>query len=136
MYPSRPWLYAAAIGALTILSVHNWSGGQQPAAEKAKSPADPNHFEFEIVQSFDAKYEGDTPGHMGRSGGLENRRPQVALGDGVYRGNEKIGVITGLGWSRVHGSLEIEFDPIAKARICVGDVVWLALDGQTAAAGR
>ena len=101
--------------------------GQQPA-NIAKPASDPNRFEFEVVQSFDAKYEGDTPGHVGRSGGLENRRPQVALGDGVYRGQEKIGVITGLGWSRAHGSLEVEFDPIGEMRICVGDVVWLALN--------
>ena len=106
------------------------SNGQQPEAKSPRALADPNKFEFEVVQSFDAKYEGDTPGHMGKSGGLGNRRPQVALGDAVYRGQQKVGVITGLGWSRSYGSLEVEFDPVGDVRICVGDVVWLALDGK------
>lgn len=105
------------------------SSGQQPEANPA-ALADPNKFEFEVVQSFDAKYEGDTPGHVGKSGGLANRRPQVALGDAVFRGKEKVGVVTGLGWSRSYGSLEVEFDPVGDVRISVGDVVWLALDGK------
>jgi hypothetical protein len=106
---------------------HSFTSGQQSAAPGQKPAADPNRFEFEVVQSFDAKYQGDSPGHMGKSGGLENRRPHVALGDPVFRGQEKVGVITGLGWSRTHGSLEVEFDPVDDARICVGDEVWLAL---------
>ena len=113
--------------ATGTLGWHSLTNGQQPAANQAKPAADPNRFEFEVVQSYDAKYEGDRPGHMGKSGGLENRRPHVALGDSVFRGQEKIGVITGLGWSRTHGSLEVEFDPVGDARICVGDIVWLAL---------
>jgi hypothetical protein len=110
-----------------------WISAQQPRVEKAQ-PAASNRFEFEVISSFDAKYEGDTPGHVGRSGGLENRKLQVALGDPVFRGEQQIGKITGLGWSRVHGSLEVEFDPVNAARICVGDVVWLALDGKPPAA--
>ena len=108
------------------------TSGQQPAANPARAPADPNRFEFEVVQSFDAKYEGDTPGHIGRSGGLADRRPHVALGDPVFRGQQKIGVITGLGWSRTHGSLEVEFDPVDQMRISVGDQVWLALQPKPA----
>jgi hypothetical protein len=115
--------------AVVALSRPFGTDGQQPA-NIAKPAADPNRFEFEVVQSFDAKYEGDTSGHVGKNGGLENRRPQVALGDAVYRGQDKIGVVTGLGWSRTHGSLEVEFDPIGEVRICVGDVVWLALNGR------
>jgi hypothetical protein len=121
-----------AVGIVVVtFAGRSLSSGQQPAAKAAKAPTDLNRFEFEVVQSFDAKYEGDTPGHMGKSGGLQNRRPQVALGDAVFRGEEKIGVVTGLNWSRTNGSLEVEFDPVGDARICVGDVVWLALNGRT-----
>jgi len=120
-----------AVGIVGVsLGWHTLSSGQQPAEKAAKATADPNRFEFEVVQSFNAKYEGDTPGHVGKNGGLENRRLQVALGDAVYRGQDKIGIVTGLGWSRTHGSLEVEFDPIGEVRICVGDVVWLALNGR------
>jgi len=127
MIRSRSFGVLLLVVAVVALSRPFGTDGQQPASI-AKSEADPNRFEFEVVQSFDAKYEGDTPGHVGRSGGLENRRPLVALGDGVFRGQQKVGVITGLGWSRSHGSLEVEFDPVGDVRICVGDVVWLALN--------
>jgi len=131
MAPRKIELTLLAVGIVGVsLGWHTLSSGQQPATKAAKTPADPNRFEFEVVQSFDAKYEGDRPGHVGKNGGLENRRPQVALGDAVYRGQEKIGIVTGLGWSRTHGSLEVEFDPIGEVRICVGDVVWLALNGR------
>lgn len=120
-----------AVGVLVVtLGWRARSSGQQPEANAVRAMADPNKFEFEVVQSFDAKYDGDTPGHVGKSGGLANRRPQVALGDAVYRGQQKVGVTTSLGWSRSYGSLEVEFDPVADVRICVGDVVWLALDGK------
>lgn len=49
------------------------------------------------------------------------------MGDPVYRGDKKVGTITGLRWSRGHGSLEVEFDPEPKIRIEVGDVVWMKL---------
>jgi hypothetical protein len=125
-------LIVLAIGLTAASFVwHSFTSGQQPAPTTAKPAADPSRFEFEVVQSFDAKYEGDTPGHMGKSGGLADRRPHAALGDPVFRGQEKVGVITGLGWSRTHGSLEVEFDPVDKARISVGDVVWLALNKPT-----
>ena len=84
-----------------------------------------------MIQSFDAKYEGDTPGHIGKSGGLGERRPRVALGDPVFRGEERVGTVTGLTWSRPFGSLEVEFDPVEKVRISVGDDVWLDLDNAT-----
>ncbi|HZN36702.1 MAG TPA: hypothetical protein VFB80_22890 [Pirellulaceae bacterium] len=110
-----------------------WLAGQQPAART--QPAS-NRFEFEVIQSYDARYQGDTPGHMGRSGGLENRKLQVALGDPVFRGEQQVGKVTGLGWSRPHGSLEVEFDPLPAVRVCVGDSVWIALDGQKPAVSR
>jgi hypothetical protein len=85
-------------------------------------------FNFEVIESFDAKYLGDTPGHLGRGGGLENSRPSVALGDHVYRGEKKIGTITSIVWSRVQSSLTVEFDPEPLTRIAVGDSVWIDLN--------
>ena len=125
--PIYPTLLVLGLAAIAF-GWRSTTSGQQPAAKAAPAAADPNRFEFEVVQSYDARYEGDRPGHMGKSGGLADRRPHVALGDPVFRGQEKIGVITGLGWSRTHGSLEVEFDPVGELRICVGDVVWLALN--------
>jgi len=54
---------------------------------------------------------------------------RVALSDPIYRGDELIGRVTGLTWSRTHGALDIEFDPVDHAHVCVGDKVWMALDG-------
>jgi hypothetical protein len=124
----RNWLGVAAISCAIVAGWQVWSSGQQPATGKGKAAADPNRLEFEVVHSFDAKYEGDTPGHMGRAGGLEHRRPRVALGDPIYRGDEKVGSVTGLTWNRTNGSLDIEFDPADDTRICVGDAVWVMLD--------
>lgn len=128
-------IFVVTVVALGLaLSMNLLLTAQPPAATKLKAQpqAVADRFEFEVVQSFNAKYEGDTPGHMGRNGGLGDRRPRVALGDPVFRGEEQIGQITELGWSRVHGSLEVEFDPAPGARICVGDQVWLYLEGPPA----
>jgi len=133
MYGSQRWWSVAAIGLALVAGWQVWSRGQQPATGKAKEAAGANRLEFEVVQSFDAKYLGDTPGHMGRAGGLENRRPRIALGDPIYRGEEKVGIVTGLEWNRVNHSLDIEFDPHDHARVCVGDAVWMALDGNAPA---
>lgn len=95
-----------------------WSGAQEESASRLS---------FEVIESFDAKYLGDTPGHMGRVGGLAARRPRVALGDPVYRGEEIVGTVTGLVWNRANGSLDIEFDPAALKTIVLGDTVWIAL---------
>jgi len=129
----RP-LYPTLLALGLVVIAFGWrslTSGQQPGANPVRAPADPNRFEFEVVQSYDARYQGDTPGHMGKSGGLADRRPHVALGDPVFRGQQKVGVITGLGWSRTHGSLEVEFDPVDHVRISVGDEVWLALQSKT-----
>jgi hypothetical protein len=117
--------------AAGLVAAAAWCGlavvrSQQPAKPQT-SPQAIGKFEFEVIESFDAKYEGDTPGHIGRSGGLGDDRPQAALGDAVYRGEQKIGAVTALRWSRGQGSLEVEFDPQPKTRINVGDVVWLKL---------
>jgi hypothetical protein len=123
------------IVAMGLAIIGGWqllSNGQQSATDKAKTP-DSNRLEFEVVQSFDAKYDGDSPGHLGRAGGLQNRRLHAALGDTIYRGDVKVGTVTGLTWNRTNGSLDIEFDPAENTRISVGDEVWMFLDGNAAA---
>ena len=127
------WLVSVVVGLTIVGGWQIWTSGQQPAAEKGKEAAAANRLDFEVVQSFDAKYEGDTPGHIGRAGGLATRRPHVALGDAIYRGEEKVGMVTGLTWNRTNGSLDIEFDPAEQVRICVGDAVWMMLDGSVPA---
>jgi hypothetical protein len=122
----KPWSWLAAAILLALGAL----GAAQQAAPKAAPGAGGSRFNFEVIESFDAKYEGDTPGHIGKSGGLGERRPHVALGDPVFRGDEKIGIVTGLVWSRAQGSLQVEFDPVGDVRVCVGDEVWLALDGK------
>jgi hypothetical protein len=126
----RHGLGIVALGLAIITGWQLWSSGQQPPAGQPKAAADSNRLEFDVVESFDAKYLGDTPGHMGRAGGLEHR-PRIALLDPIYRGEEKVGVVTGLQWNRTRLSLDIEFDPVDHARICVGDAVWMALDGSS-----
>lgn len=88
-------------------------------------------FTFEVIESHDAVYLGDTPAHVGKDGGL-TVRPQVALGDPVYRtANERrlvVGRITRVVWNRVSGSLEVEFDPEPLQRVAVGDEVWIDLN--------
>jgi len=88
-------------------------------------------FFFEVIDSHDAKYPGDTPSHMGKDGGL-TVRPNVALGDPVYRTVNQvttvIGKVTMVVWDRVSGSLTVEFDPQPLHRIAVGDEVWVDLN--------
>lgn len=94
-------------------------------------PPHGTHFWFEVIESFNAKYEGDTPGHIGRGGGIKFH-PHVALGDSVYHriGEEDrvIGVVTGAIWDRLKGSLTVEFRPQEDHRIAVGDDVWVDLN--------
>ncbi len=123
----RKWFVVAVTVTLLIAGWQVWSVGQQPGGEKAKQGGG-NRLEFEVVSSFDGKYLGDTPGHMGRVGGLTTKKPRIALGDKVYRGEDIVGLVTGLEWNRTNTSLDIEFDPVDHARICVGDAVWLVLD--------
>lgn len=94
-------------------------------------------FAFEVIESHDAEYLGDTPGHMGRDGGLIVR-PSVALGDGVYRTegqtSRRVGTVTRAVWDRVSGGLTVEFDPAPLMRIAVGDEVWVDLNPAPATA--
>jgi hypothetical protein len=116
------------VGAMGLGIVHHFLAAQDvvrtPPPDKIAG-----RFQFEVVECFDARYLGDTPGYTGRHGELGDFRPTAALGDPVYRGNDKVGRVTRLAWSRPHGSLEIEFDPEPKVDVHVGDVVWLKLGG-------
>lgn len=125
-------LVAATVAAVgTYATVDAQQVGPSAPTPAAASPIANGRFQFEVIESFDAKYQGDTPGHIGKHGELGDFRPQAALGDPVFRGEEKIGTVTNLFWSRGHGSLEVEFDPEPKLRIAVGDVVWLKMgDGK------
>jgi hypothetical protein len=75
---------------------------------------------------------------MGRDGGL-TVRPNVALGDGVYRtegeASRRVGTITRAVWDRVSGGLTIEFDPEPLTRIAVGEEVWVDLNPAPVAVG-
>jgi hypothetical protein len=126
MQRTKKWLPGVPLGIAIIIGWQLLSSGQQPAAEKTKESA--SRLEFEVVHSFDAKYLGDTPGHMGWVGGLTTRRPKVALGDRIYRAEEQVGIVTGLDWNRANNSLDIEFDPVNHARVYVADAVWVQLD--------
>lgn len=116
---------SVAIVFVVVISRVSVSVEAQDRSSKAPPAAVVGRFEFEVVESFDARYSGDTPGHIGRHGELQEVRPMVALGDAVYRGDTIVGNVTRLEWSRVHGSLEVEFGPVKDARVCVGEVVWL-----------
>lgn len=114
-------------------------------AAAARSPADDDApllrapegtpFVFEVIESLDAAYLGDTPSHVGRSGGLEFR-PNVALGDPVYRvvgegesrKSVRVGRVSRVVWERISGSLTVEVDPDPLVRVAVGDEVWIDLN--------
>jgi hypothetical protein len=123
--PQRVWLALALLG---IVAVGGYATVVAQQVDQVKpTPKADGKFEFEIIESFDSKYAGDTPGHIGKHGELGDFRPSAALGDPVFRGEQKIGTVTNLVWSRGHGSLEIEFDPEPNIRIAVGDIGWLKM---------
>lgn len=134
-------LAAALLGLLLTASlphtnaVHGGEAGETPLPLAPPGTA----FRFEVIESHDADYLGDTPAHLGKNGGL-TVRPQVALGDPVYRktatGRTRVGYITRATWSRTAGSLEVEFDPAPFQRIAVGDEVWIDLNPPPAAIDR
>lgn len=124
---------AAALAAFVFLSPLAAAGPARADDAEARLPLAPpgTRFPFEVIESHDAVYLGDTPGHMGRDGGL-TCRPNVALGDGVYRtaGEQtvRIGTITRVVWDRVSGGLTVEFDPAPLVRVAVGEEVWIDLN--------
>jgi hypothetical protein len=104
---------------------------EDPRAPVREHPAPGTRFWFEVIESFNAKYQGDTPGHIGRGGGL-SLHPHVALGDPVFHKvgdiDKAIGSVTGVRWERLKGALTIEFRPHEEHRIAVGDEVWIDLN--------
>jgi hypothetical protein len=127
----RRWLAAAVLLVACGAAV---GYAQEPRTRLPLAPPG-TRFSFEVIESHDAAYLGDTPGHMGRDGGLKFR-PNVALGDGVFRTDgdktTRIGVITRVLWDRVSGGLTVEFDPEPLTRIAVGEEVWVDLNPASA----
>ena len=126
------WLAAAVVGLALATAAPAARVARAAEGEPSLPPAPPGMaFRFEVIESHDADYLGDTPAHLGKNGGL-TVRPQVALGDPVFRktatGRTRVGHITRATWSRVGGSLEVEFDPEPFQRIAVGDEVWIDLN--------
>ncbi len=134
------WSHAVACLVLGALAAWSSAGGGVHVVEaadaqagKQRAPHAPHGtpFHFEVLESHDADYLGDTPAHIGKDGGL-TVRPQVALGDAVYRtvgtDTKVVGAITLVKWDRVSGSLTVEFDPQPFERIAVGDEVWIDLN--------
>jgi hypothetical protein len=116
--------------AAILLAVGDARGVDAEAALPLAPKGTP--FRFEVIESHDALYLGDTPAHTGKDGGL-TVRPHVSLGDPVYRDDTAerrtlVGRITRVEWSRVSGSLEVEFDPEPLQRVAVGDEVWIDLN--------
>lgn len=128
---------AAVIGFACLVPVGTGSARADEPPASLPLATSGTRFEFEVIESIDAAYLGDTPGHMGRGGDLAVR-PNVALGDGVYRTlgetTTRIGTITRVRWERVSGGLTVEFDPVPLVRIAVGEVVWIDLNPVPAAA--
>lgn len=132
--PPHSWLRAATL-MLTLqacsASFLTPRAGAEDAQAGLRLAAHGTPFHFEVIESHDAKYLGDTPAHMGKDGGL-TVRPNVALGDHVYRtvnnSTTVIGRVTLVLWDRVSGSLTVEFDPEPLHRIAVGDEVWIDLN--------
>jgi hypothetical protein len=133
MSKSQPaWLAVIAICGVSAFAVKL---SAQPGKKTVETPtvnfvlAKPGtRFEFDVIEMFNAKYLGDTPGYIGRSGGLTGIRPRVALGDTVYRGEERIGTVTNVNWARTQDGMTVEFDPSPLTRIAVGDSVWVYLN--------
>jgi hypothetical protein len=129
MSPRRYLVVGCLIAAAFIAGHWLSSVPGQDVKRAPPSPAMQGRFEFEVIETYDSKYLGDTPGLIGRHGELGDFRPQAALGDPIFRGTEKVGKVSGLRWSQGTGSLEIEFDPEPFTRVALGDVVWIKLGG-------
>jgi len=116
----RPKAAILASGVLAGYLAWDWSSPAQGPV------AIPGRFEFLVVESFDAKYQGDTPGHLGRAS-LGRNSPRIALDDPVFREATRVGKVTRLIWNEAKESLDVEFDPEPNLRVAIGDPVWVAL---------
>jgi hypothetical protein len=125
----RGAMLAVGIGVVSLLTWQLAIPAQRPNTNRSR-------FEFQVVESFDAKYLGDTKGYTGRGGGLGEARPNVALYDPVYRDNTKVGTVTGLTWDRSKGALQVEFKPEPLGEIRIGETVWLSLEDPSPPRGR
>lgn len=135
---ASPWTIVPFLGIGSILALVMAAAPEGSRESPAPHTGRGTRFQFQVVESFDARYAGDTPGHIGRGGGLA-ASPHVALGDTVHhaapdQGAQPIGVVTGATWDRLRGSLTIEFRPRADERIAVGDAVWLEMAPDAAVA--
>ena len=110
--------FALAIATVAFGCLRGIGSAQGPTATA-------DRIQFVVVESFDAKHSDDTPGHVGRVGGLGSKAPNVALADDVYREAGKVGKVTHILYDRAKESLEIEFNPIPGARVPIGSEVYL-----------
>ncbi len=116
----------SAILAGVMLAAFTAGVCSTPAQGPAQAQPNPGRFEFLVVESFDARYLGDTPGHLGRAS-LGRKSPRMALGDPVYRQSTRVGKVSHLNWNEANESLEVEFDPDKDQRVAIGDAVWVEL---------
>ena len=119
----------AALGAATVAVGVAW---QLSATTAAQPAANRQRFDFLVIESYDAQYLGDDPGHIGRAGGLGNDPPDIALGDPVYHDQTKVGKVSRLVWNEAKQSLQVEFDPEPGQRIHIGDPFWIPIGGPVA----
>jgi hypothetical protein len=122
-------LVIARLWIVVVAATGYWSWpSHAQLAPPPSAKGDPSRFDFLVVESFDAQYLHDTPGHIGRGGALGKKAPGIALGDPVFREDTRVGRVSRVVWDRTKESLEIEFDPLSNAgRISVGDAVWVQL---------
>ena len=116
---------AAILAGSTIL-IGGWASWATRGQGVAPRAGGAGRFEFLVVESFDARYQGDTPGHMGRAAS-GRVAPRLALGDPVLRGSARVGTVTHLEWNEARESLEVEFSPEPNVRIGIGDPVSVAI---------
>jgi len=142
IHSGQMWYWKTALSAIAATGVLTATAAlleMRSVADGIQGPREPVHerptpgtpFWFEVIESFNAKYQGDTAGHIGRGGGL-SLQPHVALGDSVHHrvgdADIVVGSVTGLTWERLRGSLTVEFRSHEGHRIAVGDEVWVDLN--------
>lgn len=119
------------IGALLSLSCLP-AYSPSPRFVAAQSPAEPlrptaatprDQSRLEVIEIFDAKYAGDTPGCVAVQ--KVTSPPRISLGDAVHRDGVTVGHLTAAAWNDETHVLRIEFDPSTGARTRISDVITL-----------